>query len=99
MAVNDIYRAALAGAQRDGKWNPGQADSAVRGADRDLTAHLETIPEQLAKAHAELVLLAKQEAESRFAMLSRLVWSAIVFALSLVSWTLWRILKHPALVK
>jgi hypothetical protein len=83
----------------DGAWDPGKADLAVRGADRELTAHLEAIPVQLAKAHADLVLVANREVESRFAILLRLVWGSIGVALSIVSLSLWRILKHPALVK
>ena len=99
LAVNEAYAVALDNAQTDGGWNPGQADSDVRGTDRVLTEQLEAIPVQLARAHSDLVLLASREAESRFAMLSRLVWTAIVLALGLVSLTLWKILKHPALVK
>ena len=99
LAANEIYSVALDRAQMDGGWDPGKADLAVRGADRELTAHLEAIPVQLAKAHADLVLVANREVESRFATLLRLVWGSIGVALSIVSWSLWRILKHPALVK
>ena len=99
LAVNEAYAIALDRAQTGGGWSPGEADSEVRGTDRVLTEQLEAIPVQLVSAHADLVLLASREAESRFAMLSRLVWAAIVLALGLVSLTLWKILKHPALVK
>ena len=99
LAVNEVYTAALDAAQKNGGWNPIQTDRKVRGADRELTEQFDAIPVQLAKAHADLVLRANREAESRFAMLSRLVWAAIVLALAIVSLTLWRILKYPALVK
>ena len=99
LTVNEVYNGAWDAAQKDGGWNPMQADRKVRGADRELMEQFDAIPLQLARAHADLVLRANREAESRFAMLSRLVWAAIVLALAIVSLTLWRILKYPALVK
>ena len=64
LAANEIYSVALDHAQMGGAWDPGKADLAVRGADRELTAHLEAIPVQLAKAHADLVLVAREAIHS-----------------------------------
>jgi hypothetical protein len=98
-AVNEIYRGALTEAQKDDGWNPRIADSIVRGADRGLTERLDGIPVELARAHVDLGLLASREAAGRFETLSRVVWAVIIFALTMVALILWRILRHPALVK
>jgi hypothetical protein len=38
-------------------------------------------------------------ADARFETLIRIVWIGVIFALSMVAFMLWRMLKHPALVK
>jgi Tfp pilus assembly protein PilN len=97
--LNETYRHALAEAQQSGNWDPSIADGIVRGADRSLGERLDAIPLELSRAYGDLGLLAAHAATYRYEILSRIVWAGVIFALSMVALMLWRILKHPALVK
>jgi hypothetical protein len=60
---------------------------------------MDTVPVELERAYGDLVSLANLAANARFEALTRIVWVGVIFALSMVAFMLWRMLKHPALVK
>lgn len=97
--LNQTYKEALDEAQKNDLWDPRAADGFVRGADRNLIVLMDAVPVELERAYGDLVSLAKLAADSRFETLTRIVWTGVIFALSMVAFMLWRMLKHPALVK
>ena len=99
VALNQTYKQALDEAQKNGLWDPRAADGFVRGADRNLIVLMDAVPVELERAYGDLVSLANLAADSRFEILTRIVWTGVIFALSMVAFMLWRMLKHPALVK
>ncbi len=99
VVLNQTYKQALDEAQKDDLWDPRAADSFARGADRDLIVVMDTVPVELDRAYGDLVSLANLAADARFDTLTRVVWVGVIFALSMVAFMLWRMLKHPALVK
>ena len=99
VVLNQVYKQALDEAQKDGLWDPRAADGFARGADRNLIVVMDTVPVELERAYGDLVSLANLAADARFETLTRVVWVGVMFALSMVAFMLWRMLKHPALVK
>lgn len=99
VVLNQVYKQALDVAQKDDLWDPRAADGFARGADRDLIVIMDTVPVELERAYADLASLANLAADARFETLTRIVWVGVIFALSMVAFMLWRMLKHPALVK
>lgn len=97
--LNETYKEALDEAQKNGRWDPRAADASVRGADRKLTERMDVVPVELERAYGDLVSLATRAADARFEILTRVVWTGVIFALSMVAFMLWRMLKQPALVK
>ena len=97
--LNQTYKKALDEAQKNGGWDPRVADAIVRGVDRDLTVQMDAVPVELERAYEDLVSLAALAADARFETLTRIVWTGVILALSVVAFMLWRMLKHPALVK
>jgi hypothetical protein len=97
--LNETYKEALDEAQKNGRWDPLVADGIVRGADRSLTGRMDEVPVELERAYGDLVSLAKRAADARFETLTRIVWTGVIFALGMVAFMLWRMFKHPALVK
>jgi methyl-accepting chemotaxis protein-1 (serine sensor receptor) len=97
--LNQTYKKALDEAQKNGGWDPRVADAIVRGVDRDLTVQMDAVPVELERAYKDLVSLAALAADARFETLTRIVWTGVILALSVVAFMLWRMLKHPALVK
>ena len=97
--LNQAYKKALDEAQKNGGWDPRVADAIVRGVDRDLTVQMDAVPVELERAYKDLVSLAALAADARFETLTRIVWTGVILALSVVAFMLWRMLKHPALVK
>lgn len=99
VVLNQVYKQALDEAQKDGLWDPRAADGFARGADRNLIVLMDTVPVELERAYGDLVSLANLAADARFETLNRVVWVGVIFALSMVAFMLWRMLRHPALVK
>lgn len=99
VVLNQTYEQALDEAQKDGLWDPRAADGFARGADRNLIVLMDTVPVELERAYGDLVSLANLAADARFETLTSVVWVGVIFALSMVAFMLWRMLKHPALVK
>lgn len=99
VVLNQVYKQALDVAQKDDLWDPRAADGFARGADRDLIVIMDTVPVELERAYGDLASLANLAADARFETLTRIVWVGVIFALSMVAFMLWRMLKHPALVK
>jgi len=99
VALNQTYIEALDEAQKNGTWDPRAADSFVRGADRNLILVMDSVPVDLERTYENLVSLSTRAADARFETLTRVVWTGVIFALSMVAFMLWRMLKHPALVK
>ena len=99
VVLNQVYKGALDEAQKDDLWDPRAADSFARGADRNLIVVMDTVPVELERAYADLASLANLAADARFDTLTRIVWIGVIFALSMVAFMLWRMLKHPTLVK
>ncbi len=99
VVLNQTYEQALDEAQKDGLWDPRAADGFARGADRNLIVVMDTVPVELERAYGDLVSLANLAADARFETLTSVVWVGVIFALSMVAFMLWRMLKHPALVK
>jgi hypothetical protein len=99
VVLNQVYKQALDEAQKDDLWDPRAADSFARGADRNLIVLMDTVPVELERAYGDLASLANLAADARFETLTRIVWIGVIFALSMVAFMLWRMLKHPALVK
>ena len=99
VVLNQTYEQALDEAQKDGLWDPRAADGFARGADRNLLVLMDTVPVELERAYGDLVSLANLAADARFETLTSVVWVGVIFALSMVAFMLWRMLKHPALVK
>jgi hypothetical protein len=97
--LNQTYKEALDEAQKNGLWNPRAADGFARGADRNLIVVMDAVPVEFERAYGDLVSLANLAADARFETLTRIVWIGVIFALSMVAFMLWRMLKHPALVK
>lgn len=98
-ALNEGYDRALAAASAGGRWNPALADGLLRGADRRVGERMDAIPPAFLAA-ADTAMEHAQEIEAaRFESLSRLIWSAILFALAVVALMIWRILRHPALAR
>ncbi len=97
--LNQTYEQALHEAQKDGLWDPRAADSMARGADRNVIAAMEEVPVEFERAYGDLMSLANLASASRFETLTSVVWTGVIFALSMVAFMLWRMLKHPALVK
>jgi methyl-accepting chemotaxis protein-1 (serine sensor receptor) len=101
-ALNERYETALASASAEDAmdgWDPMLADGLLRGADRELSDRMESIPVALRKAIDASLRKSQQMGAERFETLSRFVWSAIVFALAMVAIMIWRILRHPALAR
>jgi hypothetical protein len=65
----------------------------------DLTVQMDAVPVELERDYKDLVSLAALAADARFETLTRIVWTGVILALSVVAFMLWRMLKHPALVK
>jgi hypothetical protein len=99
VVLNQTYQQALDEAQKDGLWDPRAADGFARGADRNLIVVMDAVPVEFERAYGDLVSLANLAADARFETLTRVVWVGVIFALSMVAFMLWRMLKHPALVK
>ncbi len=99
VVLNQTYKQALDEAQKDDLWDPRAADGFARGADRNLIVLMDTVPVELERAYGDLVSLANLAADARFETLTSVVWVGVIFALSMVAFMLWRMLKHPALVK
>lgn len=97
--LNEAYKEALDETEKNGIWDPRTADVSVRGFDRKLNERIDAVPVELERAYGDLVSLSTRAAEARFEILTRVVWVGVIFALSLVAFMLWRMLKHPALVK
>jgi hypothetical protein len=97
--LNQTYKEALDEAQKNGLWNPRAADGFARGADRNLIVVMDAVPVEFERAYGDLVSLANLAADARFETLTRIVWIGVLFALSMVAFMLWRMLRHPALVK
>lgn len=98
-ALNQSYGAALLAAGAGGRWNPVLADGMLRGADRRLGERMDAIPPAFLAAADTTMRLAQAAEAARFDSLSRLIWSAILFALAVVALMIWRILRHPALTR
>ena len=98
-ALNEVYGRALAAATAGGRWNPSLADSLLRGADRKVGERMDALPPAFLAAADTTMRLAQEVEAARFEGLSRLIWSAILFALAVVALMIWRILRHPALVR
>lgn len=98
-ALNQSYGRALVAASAGGQWNPVLADSLLRGADRKLGERMDAIPPAFLAAADTTMRLAQAVEAARFDRLSRLIWSAILFALAVVALMIWRILRHPALAR
>lgn len=100
--LHERYERALAAASSgdamDG-WDPMLADGLVRGADRAVSESVDSIPFAVIRAVNATLRVSQEEGAARFETLSRFVWSAIVFALAMVAIMVWRILRHPALVR
>jgi hypothetical protein len=99
VVLNQVYKGALDVAQKDDLWDPRAADGFARGADRNLIVVMDAVPVELERAYGDLALLANLAADARFETLTRVVWVGVIFALGMVAFMLWRMLKHPALVK
>jgi len=97
--LNKSYEEALDDAQKNSRWDPRAADASVRGMDRQLTERMDAVPVELERAYGALVSLANLAAEARFETLTRIVWTGVICALGMVAFMLWRMVKHPALVK
>lgn len=97
--LNQTYRNSLAMAQAGGKWDVRYADSAVRGADRELSDRIDAVMVDLMKAHGEFIASGTRAELMRFDTLSRFVWISILSALGLLFFMLWQTLRHPVLVK
>jgi hypothetical protein len=99
VVLNQTYKQALDEAQKDDLWDPSAADGFARGADRNLIVVMDAVPVELERAYGDLASLASLAADARFDTLTRIVWTGVIFALSMVAFMLWRMLKHPALAK
>ena len=97
--LNQTYRNSLAMAQAGGKWDVRYADSAVRGADRELSDRIDAIVVDLKKVHGEFIASVTRAELTRFDTLSRFVWIGVLSALGLLFFMLWQTLRHPVLVK
>jgi hypothetical protein len=60
---------------------------------------MDAIPPAFLAAADTTMRLAQAAEAARFDSLSRLIWSAILFALAVVALMIWRILRHPALAR
>ncbi len=101
-SLNERYEGALAAASGDDAmdgWDPMLADTLLRGADRAVSENMEAIPLALVKVVDATLRNSQQVGSARFETLYRFVWSAIVFALTMVALMIWRILRHPALAR